>query len=72
VTDVGQMTDTLRGLRYMHELKPNPIIHGDIKSVSLHLHSILASTLSLKSAQYSGNSRRESPHMRFWQVENAT
>ncbi|KAF8593769.1 kinase-like protein [Ceratobasidium sp. AG-I] len=30
------MTDTLRGLSYMHELKPDPIAHGDIKS-----HNIL-------------------------------
>lgn len=34
----GKMTDTLRGLSYMHELKPNPIAHGDIKSVSIYPH----------------------------------
>ncbi|KAG9125635.1 hypothetical protein FRC07_006818, partial [Ceratobasidium sp. 392] len=29
------MTDTLQGLMYMHELKPSPIIHGDIKSENI-------------------------------------
>ncbi|KAG8715161.1 hypothetical protein FRC08_010909 [Ceratobasidium sp. 394] len=29
---IQMMTDTLQGLMYMHELKPAPIAHGDIKS----------------------------------------
>ncbi|KAG8792241.1 hypothetical protein FRC12_006694 [Ceratobasidium sp. 428] len=29
------MTDTLQGLMYMHELKPSPIVHGDIKSENI-------------------------------------
>ncbi|KAG8787011.1 hypothetical protein FRC12_015995 [Ceratobasidium sp. 428] len=34
--NLQDMTDTLQGLNYMHEFKPSPITHGDIKS-----HNIL-------------------------------
>ncbi|QRW13108.1 Tyrosine kinase domain protein [Ceratobasidium sp. AG-Ba] len=29
---IQMMTDTLQGLSYMHELTPDPVVHGDIKS----------------------------------------
>lgn len=45
------MTDTLRGLSYMHELKPDPVAHGDIKSVS-HFHDDIDSELTSKLAQH--------------------
>jgi serine/threonine protein kinase len=35
------MTDTLRGLSYMHELGSGPIVHGDIKLVSTKYYPIL-------------------------------
>lgn len=51
-----QMTDTLRGLSYMHELKPDPIAHGDIKSVSVVRNGTTESILTFDLAQYTRHS----------------